>query len=60
MTVREQQTVYCPDALVRAARRKGMTNLSEFVRESLKEYIETGENAAKQNTPAATPSGGTV
>jgi len=37
----EKQVVYVPDALVAKARKRGLTNLSEFVRDSLDEYVKT-------------------
>ena len=57
MTVIEKQQVYVPDALVRIARDRGLTNLSEFVRESLKEYIKAREGL-QATTPATAPLGG--
>lgn len=45
--------VYVPEALVREARLKGMTNFSGFVREKLKEFIDTGATSAKTSAPAA-------
>lgn len=39
--------IYVPDTLVNEARAKGMTNFSEFVREKLKEYVDTPVKSAK-------------
>lgn len=36
----ERCVIYVPDATVKEARLKGLTNLSEFVRTALKEYIK--------------------
>jgi len=55
----DRQMVYAPDTLVKEARDQGMTNLSGFVREALKEYVKSRGNAAKQNTSTtATSKGG--
>ena len=53
MTFLERQMIYVPEALVTEARLKGMTNFSKFVREALKEYIDTGATSAKTSAPAA-------
>lgn len=51
----DRQVVYAPDALVIKARANGMTNLSGFVREKLKEYNETVEGRQAQTTAADSP-----
>lgn len=47
MSVLNRQMIYCPDALVHEARAKGMMNLSGFVREKLKEYVDTPVKSGK-------------
>lgn len=58
MPTLERQQIYVPDSLVKLAREKGMTNLSGFVRDSLKEYIDTGIAPTTATLPAVTPKGG--
>lgn len=54
----ERHIVYAQDDLVDSARDMGMANLSQFVREALKEYIKNGVIAGKANNPATTTNGG--
>jgi len=57
MTILQRQMVYVPDQLVKDARDKGMTNLSGFVREKLKEYVDTPVKSC-QTAGGSTSQGG--
>jgi hypothetical protein len=46
----EKQVVYVPDAVVQEARKRGMTNLSGFVREKLIEFNTKALATASQET----------
>jgi hypothetical protein len=53
----ERVAVYVPDVLVMEARKNGMTNFSQFVREKLIEYNAVA-STAKSNATATAPRGG--
>jgi len=57
MSVLNRQMVYCPDSLVNQAREKGMTNFSGFVREKLKEYVDTPVKSGKTAGGSASQGG---
>lgn len=50
----DRQLIYCPDTLIQEARVMGLSNLSGFVREQLKEFIAVRNSPSKTSSEPAT------